>query len=181
MYLVFWVLRILIHFIWIWTIFFGMICNQIQLTNKKAGSNILTSKFWKQNTSYNNTFSLQYCRSNKVKCNVKLFCNECDILNVPKNWGICRWNFRETIWREVSRLQGAPNYFIVQVLVPWRLFDSPCWCRSCSYFAVVVEGWRAPPPHRTSGPFQNNLNVIYFSMENLHDPMHNVTELDKQY
>ena len=47
--------------------------------------------------------------------------------------------------------------------------------------AVVVEGWRAPPPHRTSGPFQNNLNVIYFSMENLHDPMHNVTELDKQY
>ena len=45
---------------------------------------------------------------------------------------------------------------------------------------VVVEGWRAPP-HRTSGPFQNILNVIYFSTENLHDPMHTVTELDKQY
>ena len=89
---------------------------------------------------------------------MKLFCNEWDVLNLLKNWGICRWNFRETIW-VVSRLQGASNYFIVQVLVPWRLFDSPCWC--CSFIRCSWRLERSTTPHFRTLPKYSECNLFF--------------------
>ena len=89
---------------------------------------------------------------------MKLFCNEWDVLNLLKNWGICRWNFRETIW-VVSRLQGASNYFIVQVLVPWRLFDSPCWC--CSFIRCSWRLARSTTPHFRTLPKYSECNLFF--------------------